>query len=155
MDGDGRGGHPGGSAALSGAVVDTSALVLLFVPERGADWVRRQWSEFDVHVAPDWVLAESASALLKKVRRGELAPAEGREAIAILAGNPPVRLVATRDLVPAAYEFAVSAHCSLYDAVYATLALQRGDVLLTADAAFARAVATAGVGPEVLSPPVR
>lgn len=133
--------------------MDASALLLLYVPEAGASWVRRLWSDFDQHLAPDLAFVEVSSALLKKVRRCELDGDEARAAIGLLAVRPPIRRVPTQHLLPAAYEFASTVHCSLYDAVYATLALHTSSRLLTADEAFARALGAAVGGPELILVP--
>jgi len=67
-------------------VVDTSAIVRLFVPDGPLHpeieaALNRAMHGADVVLAPDLMLAESANVLLRKQRRGELSSEEARAII--------------------------------------------------------------------------
>jgi predicted nucleic acid-binding protein len=66
---------------VSTFVVDASVVIKWFVPEVHSDAARRLLERSHQYVAPDLLYAETANAIWKKVRRGELSrvwPAVGR-----------------------------------------------------------------------------
>lgn len=94
-------------------VVDTSAVVRLFVPDGplhpGIEAaMNRAMHGSDVVLAPDLMPAESANALLRKRRRGELSSGEARKIIGAIA-SLPVRIEPHAPLLVAAFN--LSAHC--------------------------------------------
>lgn len=120
-------------------VIDTSALIRLFVPDgplhpevetafnraaSGADWV----------LAPQLLLAEAANVLLRKRRRGELSAQELHELVQAVE-SLPIRLCEHGPLLLPACGLAEAQGLSVYDALYLALAEQHGARLITSDEA--------------------
>jgi predicted nucleic acid-binding protein len=113
-------------------VVDASVAIKWLVPEihsaaacRLIDPTLQLW-------APDLVYAELGNVLWKKVRRGDLTADEGRRVAARLS-TLVVRIVSAETLVGQAYEMAIALNRTVYDALYAALARDRGIQMVTAD----------------------
>ena len=87
---------------------------------------------------PDLVFAEVAHALLRYARSGILIPGRGAEILRELA-SLPVRVIALRELAPAAFSLALARGVSVYDACYLAVALSGDAVLVTADRRLAEA----------------
>jgi predicted nucleic acid-binding protein len=123
-------------------VVDASVALKWYVNERAAEAATRLLmagadGERDL-LAPDWIVAELANALRKKVKRGECR-AEQAEAILDLFGTDAPHLVAAVPLVPRALELALRLDESVYDCLYIAAAIESEAALVTADARLARA----------------
>src|SRR4051812_34741283 len=88
-------------------------------------------------IAPDLIFAEVVSVAAKFTRRGLASEADARTAVERL---PQLidEVTPLSDLAAPAYDLATRYSFSAYDAVYLTLALQRGLRLVTADAKLAR-----------------
>ena len=86
-------------------------------------------------LAPAFLLVEFGSVLTKKIRRGELSLASGVLRSETLA-NAGLELADDADLLPEALELATQYHPSLYDCLYAALALREGCQVVTADRPF-------------------
>jgi predicted nucleic acid-binding protein len=89
--------------------------------------------------APDFLLAECANALWKKVRKNEFTRGEALVAARLLESSE-VELVSTRALVQAATRIAIELNHPAYDCLYLALALAHHTDFATADDRFVRIV---------------
>jgi len=125
-------------------VVDASVVLKYYVPEELSDRAARLLNSLasrEVALwAPSVLWLEVASALCKKQRRGELGADRVRQ-VSREAIRLPIRLVDEVDLVVDALEIALSAYCSVYDAVYIARARRQNLPLLTADDRLVRTLA--------------
>lgn len=133
-------------------VVDASVAAMWFLPEEGSEQAAQVLQSSDELVAPDLLRLEVGNALLKAVRRRQMTAADAEEALGRLA-PPAIRFEVTGPLVTDAQVFALRRGGSIYDATYIVLALELGGRLVTADRAMANVAISAGVEPEVISPP--
>ncbi len=119
------------------AVVDTSAIIRLFVPDgplpdgletllRGAE------SGNHIILAPELMLVEAANVLLKKQRRDELTAAESQEILEIIQ-SLPIRLSGHSELMAGSLLLAGKYGLTVYDALFLELAQQKGARLYTCD----------------------
>lgn len=125
-------------------VVDTSALIRLFVPDGPVpdgfeDCVEQAWRAETILLAPELVLAEAGQVLQKKERAGLLSMAEVEEIIEAIL-DLPLEVVGHRELLPTAVKLARTNSITVYDALFVALAVMRGGTLLTADEALQRAL---------------
>jgi predicted nucleic acid-binding protein len=120
---------------VSLVVLDASAAVEALLLGGVGIAVRRRLAEHEIH-APNLVEIEVADALRKAVRRGELSPDRGRDALDDLAelAIVPYPLGALRDRV-----WELGANVTTYDAAYVALAEALDAPLVTCDAQLARA----------------
>jgi predicted nucleic acid-binding protein len=77
-------------------VIDTSALIRLFVPDgpvhpEAEAAFNRASTGADILIAPQLLLAETANVLLRKCRRGEMSSSELRELLQAVE-SLPIRL---------------------------------------------------------------
>jgi predicted nucleic acid-binding protein len=119
-------------------VIDASVAIKWVVPEVGSEAAgellgRELW-------APSFWLAEAASALLKKTRRGEITEDEARLRAQDLV-DAPIEPIALPILLPSAMRMAGELGHSIYDCFYLAAALLRDAPLVTADRRFADKVA--------------
>jgi predicted nucleic acid-binding protein len=114
-------------------VVDASVAVKWFITEDDSAVAAALAGSGSTFIAPDLILAELASVAAKRVRRGDIAEALGR---LIVSDGPKMfdSLVPVSRLVEGAFATASATRVSLYDALYLTLAKQRGTLVVTADA---------------------
>ncbi len=124
-------------------VIDTSALLRLFIPDGDVPTGLRAFvgnAERGLHqaIAPELLAAEAANVVLKKQRAGELSVNEAAELLGDIMALP-IRLMPHRPLVDAAFQQARQLNLTVYDALFLALAVERGAVLFTADAALAKA----------------
>lgn len=118
-------------------VIDTSALIRLFVPdgpihsEVEAAFNRASIGA-DMVLAPQLLLAETANVLLRKRRRGELSSQELGELLQVVE-SLPVRYCEHEPLLFSACAFAETHGLSVYDAMYLALAERHGASLITSD----------------------
>jgi len=118
-------------------VIDTSALIRLFIPDGSVHpeaeaALRRVVFGADTVLAPQLLLAEVANVLLRKQRRGELAPDELRELLAAVEGLP-IRYCDHAALLIPATGLALAQGLTAYDALYLALAEQYEARLMTCD----------------------
>lgn len=100
--------------------------------------------------APRLIFGEVANAVWKKVRRGDLLPATGLEAIRLLPGC--IHDVLDGDaLLPEAYEIAMTHDHPVYDCVYIACAVQADLPLVTADLRLVRKFAGSAYARHILS----
>lgn len=130
-------------------VIDTSALIRLFVPDgplhaEVETAFNRAASGADVVLAPHLLLVEAASVLLRKQRRGELSAQELRELLSAI-GSLPIRLCEHGPVLLPACVLAEAHGLSAYDALYLALAEQHGARLITSDDALDKVARTCGL----------
>lgn len=118
-------------------VVDTSALIRCFIPDGptavGLDQALRQAECGDmVLFAPQLLLVEAGSVILKKQRNGVLSAVEGKEILGLVT-QMPIRYTAHDSVLESALSLAVEWSLSYYDAIFIALALDRGGRLYTCD----------------------
>ena len=124
------------------AVLDASAFVRAFHGHEAAtEWIRRGFVGDVELVAPELILPETASALVRYVRSGLAEVVEAAGALADL--RSAVSFVSLALLYPAAFELALERGLSAYDACYVALAERAGAVLVTADRKLAAATGRA------------
>src|SRR4030042_4073355 len=106
-------------------VVDASVLSKFYVPEILSDRAERllakvEKKEIDL-LAPDLIYPEAGNILWKKQRLKELTPSEVQEINdAIL--SLPLKIEASKSLLPLAVDIAIACGITVYDASYLSLA---------------------------------
>ncbi len=113
-------------------VVDASAFMKLLVEEDGLDRMLELARTGVLFLAPDWLHAETAMALWKYVRRGDLDIEQALDRLEV-AERYDVELTPARELLPEALALACELPHPLYDTLYLLLALRGGRALATAD----------------------
>ena len=126
------------------AVLDTSAVVRLFVPDGPVadgleSFLAGAEAGINIALAPDLMLVEVANVLHRKARQGELTQEQAAELLRVVR-KLPIRLHPHHGLVEGALELAVKHSLTVYDAVFLELARQKADWLFTNDARLATAV---------------
>lgn len=101
-------------------VVDASVAAMWFLPERGSEMATLLLAPEYELVAPDLILLEVGSALLKALRRSEISFAECDEALFRLL-PAAVRTVPASSHASAAFGIAQRMGGSVYDAIYVAL----------------------------------
>jgi len=119
------------------AVVDTSAVMRLFIPDgpipRGLEaFMRGVECGANSAIAPELLLVEALNVVVKKQRRGELSADEAEGLVGLLQ-QLPIRYHGHLVLSQTSYRLAVENRLTGYDAVFLALALGRGVPLFTAD----------------------
>ncbi len=130
-------------------VVDASVAVKWFIPEVHSEAAKRVLEADHELIAPELILAEVASALWKKRRRGELPADAARDMFADFR-RYPIRMVRLTPLSEAAYRIAERLERSVYDCFYLALAEHSDGSLLTADRRFYEAAAADSTTPSPL-----
>ncbi|UZK69841.1 type II toxin-antitoxin system VapC family toxin [Sphingomonas sp. S1-29] len=126
-------------------VIDASVAVKWLVEEPGSEAAEKILGDPRALVAPDWIVAEVANALLNKVARGEMTAGDASEGVETLPRF-------FHDLYPAerhiasAMQLALTLQHAFYDCLYLALAIDVGAILVTADKRFADAVRQAARG---------
>lgn len=113
-------------------VIDSSVALKWFIPEPLRAAARSMLDLSDMLIAPDFLLAECASALWRKMRLGEINEANAHRIVAALAGGVP-ELRPTAPLVPHALEIANQLGQPVADCLFVALADVEGAKLATAD----------------------
>lgn len=124
---------------MTSFVVDCSVVVQWYFSEPGGEHSLRLLDGSHRFTAPSLLRAEFANVCWKKARRGEITQAEAAEAIAAF---PPavVRLAHEGLYIADALQFALDNGITVYDSLYAVLALAGGAPLVTHDARLHSAV---------------
>jgi len=124
-------------------IVDASVAVKWFVPEplseRAAGLLRAAQDGRVNLLAPDLIVAEFGSALVKKVAARELGASDAGNILGTFLALP-VEIMASGPLARAALLIAAAAGCTFYDAVYLAAAQSAGGRLATADKELVRLV---------------
>lgn len=131
-------------------VVDASVALKWYFREPGFEVAGRVLAEGiegtrDL-LAPDWIVAEVAHALWRKVQREECSGEQAQEILELFGTDAP-RLMESVPLAPRALELALRLRAGLYDCLYLAAAIEGEASLVTADARLARCAR--GVLPEV------
>lgn len=131
------------------AVVDTSAVMRLFIPDGpipdGLEaFFRGVETGTHVAIAPELLIVEATNVVVKKQRRGELSADEATGLISLLE-QLPIRYFGHQTLYNRTHEVAMETGLSAYDALFLALALDRGIALFTADDRLQREAAHRGV----------
>ena len=130
-------------------VIDTSALIRLFVPDGPLHpeietAFNRAATGADLVLAPHLLLAEAATVLLRKRRRDELSTEELRELLQAVE-SLPIRLCEHGPLLFPACALAEAHGLSAYDALYLAVAEQHGARLITNDEGLAKVARAIGL----------
>lgn len=125
------------SPNLTAWVIDTSALVRLFVPDGPVHPLAEQAfnqasSGAGVMMAPQLLLVEATNVLTRKQRRGELGSQEVKDILQAML-TLPIRYFEHESLVLMAFELAQIHNLSAYDAFYLAVAQNKGGRLVTCD----------------------
>jgi predicted nucleic acid-binding protein len=118
-------------------VIDASIATKWLSAEPDSAKAARILERDDAFIAPDIVLAETANALWKKYRTGDIDKGGLDDAVAALLAADLV-LIGTSELLKEATALAAAHKHSVYDCLYLALAQHRGAVLATADDRLAR-----------------
>jgi predicted nucleic acid-binding protein len=129
-------------------VIDSSVAVKWFVREVGHEAAKALLaSGGDSFIAPDFMLAEVANVLWRKVRQNEIEVEQVQEAIRAL---PVDVLVSAADLVEPAFDLARQIGHSVYDCLFLACALKvEGSALVIADEKVAVKMEAAGFGDRI------
>ena len=134
---------------MSRYVVDASVAIKWFIPEiHSEDALRAQRSRYRLHV-PALMTLELGNVLAKKIRRGEIARAEGDVILKELK-HLPLQRHADERLFPAAYQLALDTQRSVYDCLYLALAEAVDGMMITADHKFYSSLTGGSYGKRVL-----
>jgi len=132
-------------------VIDTSVVVKWFVEEDGFEAARSLIRSSQKRIAPEFVVAEMANVLQRKVRIGELGDLQ---AVTALRGVSYFfeRLIPSTELIEPSFTLSRVLDHSVYDCMFLALALdERGARLVTGDAKFLRKATAAGYGEKILN----
>lgn len=130
-------------------VIDTSALIRLFVPDgplhpEVETAFNRAATGADLVLAPHLLLAEAANVLLRKRRRDELSMEELRELLQAVE-SLPIRLCEHGPLLFPACALAQAHGLSAYDALYLAVAERHSARLITNDEGLAKVARAIGL----------
>lgn len=125
-------------------VVDASVAVKFVLRETGTEAARHLLAIPDPLIAPDWLLAEAASAMWKKVKRSELLAVHAERNLELLPEFFE-RLHPSRSLVTDAFAWSLRLRHPVYDCVYLALALREDCRIVTADEKFYGALVKGGI----------
>jgi predicted nucleic acid-binding protein len=120
-------------------VVDASVAVKWLVPEDGTEDAVRVLASGASLLVPDLLFIEAASALWKRVRRGQMTEATADTVLRGLDAMP-LAVHGTRGLVATALALSCSLSVTPYDAVYLALAESQDCTVITADSRLVRAL---------------
>lgn len=120
-------------------IIDASVALKWVIEEDGSVAARELLVDEDL-AAPDLLWSECANVLWTKVRRQQISREAAIQAFAAIDGAP-IRVVPSRPLAKAAQLIALELDQTVYDSLYLAAALAERTSLITADAAFAKAVA--------------
>jgi predicted nucleic acid-binding protein len=125
-------------------VIDASALIKFYVPEILSDQAGRLLARAETKdielTAPDLIYPEAGNILWKKQRLKELTRSEVEEIMdAVL--SLPLKIEASKSLLPLAVDMAAAYGITVYDASYLSLAKVYETTLVTADRKLVNALA--------------
>jgi predicted nucleic acid-binding protein len=118
-------------------VIDASVGLKWVLTEPGSDRASALLAD-ETLAAPELFWFECANVLWVKARRGQIASADARTALAAIAAAP-VSVIPAQTLTSAAQTIAFELDQTVYDCLYLAAALSARKVLITADDAFAAA----------------
>jgi predicted nucleic acid-binding protein len=129
-------------------VVDASVALKFITEEPKSADARTLLAAPDPLIAPDWMLAECASGLAKKVGANGLSKASAEAGLAALP-QFFFRLHPTLELLGPSLDLSVRLGHALYDCLYLALALREEATLITADLKFEKAARRGGFAAHV------
>ena len=117
-------------------IIDASVLIKFFVPEvlsAKAEQLLARVEEGSVKLfAPDLIYAEAGNTLWKKRRLKELTQSEVGK-ITDLINSIPLKVEASKTLLPLAIDIAIAYEVTVYDALYLSMAKVYETQMMTAD----------------------
>ena len=117
-------------------IIDASVVIKAYVPEilsDKAEEIMAQVAEGELFlIAPDLLYPETGNILWKKHRLHELTLAEVDEIVDAIS-SLPIKIEASRPVIPLAVTVAVHSGITVYDAMYVTVARIYETKLITAD----------------------
>ncbi len=121
------------------AVIDTSALIRLYVPDgpipAGLEQsIEAAWQGDGILLMPELALAEAAQVLWKKEQQGLLTTTEVANIINALL-DLPIEPIGHRELLIDALAYSRTYSLTVYDSLFLVAAMRRKADLITADAA--------------------
>lgn len=129
-------------------IVDASTVAKWYFPEewsdRAAALLEQARSGSVGLIAPELLLCEMGSVVLKKLRKHQVKLGDAEATLYSLA-DMPVQLVPSVSFVSAALALAAASGASFYDAIYLVTARESGGILVTNDAALARQARASGM----------
>lgn len=131
-------------------VIDTSALVRLYVPDGPLppgleEALAAAWQGDAVLFTPALALAEFGQVLRKKEQRGFLQPEDTDDMIDTML-RLPLRSVEHADLLRPAVQLARLHSLTVYDALFLALAIKQSSTLFTADKKLQQVAQALGCG---------
>jgi predicted nucleic acid-binding protein len=119
-------------------IPDASVATKWFVVEADTSIALKLLTRTDL-VAPSHFDLEVANAATRMVRQGVISPEGAQDLLGRLIGAPVAR-IPWEALREEGFNLSLVLGAAFYDCLYLALALQRDDILVTADARFVRAV---------------
>ena len=118
-------------------VVDTSALIRLFVPDGSLpdgfdEFLRGVERGLNTAIAPELLLAEAANVINKKRKSEEFDENESDRLLSDIL-SVPIRLFPHQPVILRAFEMAREHNLTVYDTLYLALAEDHGAVIFSAD----------------------
>jgi predicted nucleic acid-binding protein len=118
-------------------VVDTSALIRLFVPDGPMpdgfeDFLHGVERGINTAIAPELLVAEAANVINTKQILGEFSESDADRLLADLL-SVPIRLFPHRLIILRAFDLARKYQLTVYDTLYLALAEDHGAVIFTVD----------------------
>ena len=127
---------PVAATARQPYVIDTSVAIKWYIPEAHSLEAKAYMVKGADRHAPDYLLAEAASVVLKRLRshndKLRLSADEVRIVLAALIVSP-IQFHESRPLIDPAFALAREIGASLYDGLFLALTLRLGGQLVTAD----------------------
>jgi len=118
-------------------VVDTSALIRLFVPDGPLpdgfeEFLRGVERGLNMAIAPELLLAEAANVINKIRKSGKIDDSESDQLLSDIL-SVPVRLFPHQPVITRAFDLAREHNLTVYDTLYLALAENHGAVIFSAD----------------------
>ncbi len=118
-------------------VVDTSALIRLFVPDGSLpdgfdEFMRGVERGLNTAIAPELLLAEAANVINKKRKSEEFDENESNQLLSAIL-SVPIRLFPHQPVIFRAFKMAGEHNLTVYDTLYLALAEDHGAVIFSAD----------------------
>ena len=130
-------------------VVDTSALLRLFVPDGSLPKGLKEFLAgvergINAAIAPELLTAEAANALNKKRKLGELSAQESKELLSDVL-SVPIRLFPHRPILIRAFEMTQNTGLTIYDSLYLALAEEHGATIYSCDSTLCKMASRLGL----------
>ena len=132
---------------MTAFVVDASVAIKWCLPPTGepfvaeAVWLLESYGRHQVDfLVPDFFWAEIGNVLWKSVRKGWISHSEAASALQVVR-DLEIPSFPCADLLPRAFEIALTHNRTVYDSLYVALAVQSGAEMITADERLANALA--------------